>query len=153
MVLVMPDMDMDMVLDMAMDMDMVMDTMESVRLKLSQRQRLMLLFCMVAIMVKVLVMLVMDMDMVLDMVMDMDTDMDMVMDTMANVRLKLSQRPRLILTFFMVDMVDTMAMPVTTDMLDTHMPGMVDMLTMVKQQKSNTLTENGQKSYHCFLCQ
>merc|ERR1712106_1148464 len=125
--------DMDMVLDMVMDMDMVMDTMASVRLKLSQRQRLMLLFCMVAIM-----------DMVLDMVMDMDTGMDMVMDTMANVRLKLSQRPRLILTFFMVDMVETMVMQVTTDMLDTHMPGMVDMLTMVKQQKSNTLTENGQ---------
>merc|ERR1740137_293529 len=113
---------------------MVMDTMANVRLNM------------------VLVMPVMDMDMVLDMV----TDMDMVMDTMANVRLKLIQRPRLILTFFMVDMVDTMAMPVTTDMLDmldTHMPGMVDMLTMVKQQKSNTLTENGQKSHHCFLRQ
>merc|ERR1740137_197360 len=50
-------------------------------------------------------------------------------------------------------MVDTLAMLVTLDMLDTHMLGMVDMLTMVKKPKSDTLTENGQKNHHCFLRQ
>merc|ERR1719483_27066 len=114
-------------------MDTVMDTTVSVRLKLSQRPKLMLLFCTVAIMVMVLVMPDTDMDTVLDMVVDTDMDMDTVMDTTVSVRLKLSQRPRLILTFCTVDMVDTLVM------VDIHMPGMVDIPTMVKQETTNNL--------------
>merc|ERR1719483_439397 len=120
-------------------MDTVMDTTVSVRLKLSQRPRLMLLFCTVAIMVMVLVMPDTDMDTVLDMVVDTDMDMDTVMDTTVSVRLKLSQRPRLILTFCTVDMVDTLGMLVTMVMVDIHMPGMVDIPTMVKQETTNNL--------------
>merc|ERR1719483_749056 len=56
------------------------------------------------------------MDTVLDMVVDTDMDMDMVMDTTVSVRLRQSLRPRLILTFCMVDM-----------------------LTMVKQETTNNL--------------
>merc|ERR1740137_474161 len=77
------------------------------------------------------------MDMVLDMVVDMD--MDMVMDTMASVRLRPSPRPRLIPTFCMVAMADTLAMLVTVDMEDTHMADMADMLTTVKQHTIKTL--------------
>merc|ERR1740137_89283 len=119
-----------------------MDTTVSVRLKLSLKPRPMLRFCMVDIMVMVLVMPDTDMDTVLDMVVDTDMDMDMVMDTTVSVRLRQSLRPRLILTFCTVDMVDTLAMLVTMDMLDMvdiHMPGMVDMLTMVKQETTNNL--------------
>merc|ERR1719483_101543 len=50
------------------------------------------------------------------------------------VRLRLSLRPRLIPTFFMVAMADTLAMLVTMDM-----PDMEDMLTTVKQHTIKTL--------------
>merc|ERR1740137_416208 len=82
------------------------------------------------------------MDTVLDMVVDMDMDMDMVMDTMASVRLRPSPRPRLIPTFCMVAMADTLAMLVTMDMPDmedTHMPDRADMLTTVKHHTTKTL--------------
>merc|ERR1719430_3097347 len=101
---------MDMVLDI-----MVLDTvgtMESVKLRLSQKLKLIPTFCMVD-----------TMDMVLDMpdIMVLDTT-DMDSDTMARDLLKPSPRLLLIPTCCTVDMV--LDMPDTMDM-DTHMPHMV----------------------------
>merc|ERR1711892_89967 len=62
---------------------------------------------------------------------DTHTDMDM-LDTMASVRLMLSPRPRLILSFCMEVM--AMAMPDTLAMLDTMDTPMLVMPTMDKLQ-------------------
>merc|ERR1740137_37613 len=78
----------------------------------------------------------------MDTVLDMVVDMDMVMDTMASVRLRPNPRPRLIPTFCMVAMVDTLAMLVTVDMVDmvdTHMLDMEDMPITDKQKSTSTL--------------
>merc|ERR1719186_1244811 len=64
---------------------------------------------------------------------DTHTDMDM-LDTMASVRLMLSQMPRLLLILTFCMEVMAMAMPDTLAMLDTMDTPMLDMPTMDKLQ-------------------